>query len=127
DGGNPFRPHVPSTERPGPMRRIDEDIIRQLEQLSVQAVIKHPRQLHGSVTFREIRASHISQKQGVASQNSPGRGRLLLVRDHEAHALWGMARGLQSRNPHLADSQRETVPYGGVRKCGLSLFANINL
>src|SRR5580692_9852904 len=108
------------------MRRIDKNFVGQGEQLAVQAVIKHSCQLCGVETLGKIGTAHVSEEKRIAGENSPGRGRLLFVRNYQANAFGRMAGGFKSCDAHFSNLHMETVLDSNVREGRLGLRSDVN-
>ena len=76
------------------MRRINQNIIGQRQQLPVQAFIKQPRKLRGAINL-ERSGRPTSPRKSVSPVRTAQGGRLLFVRDNQAHALGRVSRRLK--------------------------------
>ena len=90
---------------PAPWAGYTSTCIRQLQQLVMQAVIEHARQLLGRVGAGKIGAADVTDKQCVAGQYGPGLDRLFIIGDHQADALQRVARGFENLIRSFAEAQ----------------------
>src|SRR5579863_1250966 len=93
----------------------------------VQAVVEHARKLRWGIVPRQVRAPHVSEKQGVSGQHSPWIGSLLTVDNHQADTFRSVSRRLQHANAKPADAQLKTIRNRHVRKPGAGAGTHIDL
>ena len=56
------------------MRGVDENVVREFQNLVVQAIEEHAGELRWRVLGRQVGAANVAEKQSVSSQHGPGQG-----------------------------------------------------
>src|SRR5690242_4469677 len=104
------------------MGRIDLRVIREFQQLVMEARVEQRREFLRSVRCGEVRTANIADEQCVSGEDSLRTGGFPEISHHDADALRRMPRSLKEVEPALAELNRIAILYGcvGKRRTGFS-------
>jgi hypothetical protein len=109
--------------------RVDFHAVIELEELVVQAVVKHAGHLLGCVTLRayEVRAAYIADEQGIAREHLLWLIRDFSIYDQHGNGLRRVARRFKDSQGDLPDIDFIAILYCKVRKSRASFLAEYDL
>ena len=105
DGGRALGAHLPPAQRSRAMRRKNLSLIRQLEQLVVQAAVQHGGEILRCVVARKIGTSYIADKQRVAGEHGSRPRGIARSVSSDTDAFQRMAGSLQKIEAAIAERE----------------------
>src|SRR5262249_36004049 len=119
--------HLTAAKRTGAMGRKDHCVVRQRQQLVMNAAVHNRGELLWRGSRGQIRPAHTAHEQRVSGEDRSRRIRVAAIVHQYANAFEGVPGSLQKTEATVAELNLVSVPNGNMSELGARSGAEIDL